>query len=263
MVPTRGFMLLLVGALVVAAATSAAPAASEPQATAGNLDLRVTFGLVSDPVPCPADVPPDGTECRARTGQGFVPGLGRVSETYTWSFRMGPPTCSADVGKPLATTGRLIVAGKGEITFALAEGAQCVGIEPVRNEPQGFTITGGTGPFVAAAGSGKVERSVGEGVGSETWTGTLVVPGLEFDLTPPKFIGANAKTVRAAKGAKRARVTFKVTAADDVDGAVPASCQPKSGSRFKVGRTTVRCEATDSSGNTGKAAFTITVKPRR
>jgi hypothetical protein len=58
-------------------------------------------------------------------------------------------------------------------------------------------------------------------------------------------------------------VTFKLTATDDVDGAVPVSCVPRSGSRVPVGRWTVRCEATDSSDNTGKAAFAMTVKPRR
>ena len=177
---------------------------------------------------------------------------------------MGPPLCpTTNLGKPLAATGRLIVEGKGDIAFALAEGARCVEIEPVQNEPQDFTITGGTGAFSGASGSGKIERALGGGVGSETWIGTLVVSGFEFDLTPPKFVGAAAKTLRAAKGAKTARATYKVTATDDVDGSVPASCLPKSGSRFKVGRTTVRCEATDSSGNTAKAAFAITVRRRR
>ena len=112
----------------------------------------------------------------------------------------------------------------------------------MRNEPQELTTTGGTGPFAAASGRGTLERSLAGGAGTETWTGTLEVPGFEFDLTPPKLIGASAKTVRVPKkGAKSARVTFKVTATDDVDGAVPVSCQPKSGSRFKVGKTTVRC----------------------
>ena len=86
--------------------------------------------------------------------------------------------------------------------------------------------------------------------------------GPEFDLTAPTFRGAVPKTVRAAKGAKTARVTFKVTAVDAVDGAVPTACQPKSGSRFKVGKTTVRCSAMDSSANTAKTSFTVTVKRR-
>ena len=124
-----------------------------------------------------------------------------------------------------------------------------------------MTIVGGTAAslilFTVA------ERSIGGGFGSETWTGTLEVPGLTFDLTPPTLSGAKARTVRVPKKAKTARVTFKVTATDDVDRSVPVSCQPKSGSRFKVGRTRVRCETTDTSANTAKAAFTVTVKRRR
>ena len=74
--------------------------------------------------------------------------------------------------------------------------------------------------------------------------------------------GIVSKTVRAPRGAKRVRVTYKVTARDDVD-AVPVSCRPRSGSRFRIGRTVVKCTATDGSGNTATAKFTITVKPRR
>jgi HYR domain len=258
----RGVGLVL-GLTLAIAATAAAPAASEPQTAAGSLDVRMTLAVVSDSILCPPGVPQDGTDCRARTGQSVVAGLGRVSETYTWLFRVGPPTCPANLAKPLATTGRFVVAGKGEIVFSLSDGLNCVDVEPVRFEPQEFTITGGTGSFVGASGSGKVEPTVSGGAGTETWTGTFIVPGLEFDVTPPTLVGAKSKTVRAAKGAKRARVTFKVTAVDGVDGAVPATCTPRSGSRFKIGRRTVRCNASDSSGNSAKAAFTVTVKPRR
>jgi HYR domain len=160
-----------------------------------------------------------------------------------------------------------VVAGKGGIDVATAPTGCLQGSEGRPNTVQSFSITGGTGTYAGATGGGKVSRAftvtdVGA-VGPETWTGTLVVPGLEFDVVPPTLSGAAAKTVRAPKKAKTARVTFKVTATDDVDGSVPVSCQPSSGSRFKVGKTTVRCDATDTSGNTGKAAFTVTVKRRR
>jgi hypothetical protein len=256
---------IVLGFTLVTAATAAGPAASEPQAAAGALDLQVTFRLVSNLFACPPDVPPAATECRARTSTVSVRGLGTVSLAYTWPLGVGPPTCARpDFAKALAAKGRISVAGKGEITFTLAEGSRCVSLDALpQNEPQEFTITGGTGPFAGAAGRGTVaERSIGGGVGTETWTGTLDVPGLTFDLTPPTLSGANAKTVRVPKKAKTARVTFKVTATDDVDGSVPVSCQPKSGSRFKVGRTRVRCKATDTSANTAKAAFTVTVKRR-
>jgi hypothetical protein len=165
--------------------------------------------------------------------------------------------------KPLAATGRLVVKGKGELHFALVEGAQCVDLEPVRDEPQNFTITGGTGSYQGASGSGTVERSIGGSVGSETWTGTLVATGVEFDVTPPTLSGATSKTVRAPRGAKSIRVTYKVRASDNADSRVPVTCRPRSGSRFVIGRTVVKCSATDSSANTANASFRITVRPSR
>ena len=235
-------------------------AASSTPFAAGTLNLRATLRVVSAGVECPPGAPLDATGCRARTGKGLVSGLGSVSETYTWSFRMGPPTCPSDVGKPLATTGRLVVAGKGEIHVALADGAGCIDLEPLRNEPQAFTITGGTGTYEGASGNGSVERNIGGGVGTETWTGTLVVPGVEFDVTPPTLSGARSRTVRTPKGATRVRVTYNVAASDAVNGAVPVSCSPRSGSRFPIGRRVVTCVAPDTGGNTATAKFLITVK---
>ena len=242
------------GAVALATATASASSA------AGTLSLRAPLALVSNPVACPPEVPQDGTECRARTETGRIPGLGSVSATYVWSFRVGPPTCPSNLATPLAATGRLVVTGKGEVQFALAQGAQCVDVEPVRNEPQAFTITAGSGIYAGASGSGTVERTVSAGSGTETWTGTLDVPGVEFDLTPPALSGATSKTVRAPKGVRRVRVTYRVTASDAVDGPVPATCAPRSGSRFPIGRTTVRCSASDSSGNTRRVSFRVTVR---
>ena len=141
-----------------------------------------------------------------------------------------------------------------------AEGARCFDIEPLRNEPQDFTITGGTGLYAGAFGSGTVERSLAGDGGTERWTATLVAPEIEFDVTPPTLAGAQARTVHAPKGAKRARVTYRVVARDAADGELPAPCQPRSGSRFMIGRTVVTCSATDTSANTRTTRFRITVK---
>jgi HYR domain len=130
---------------------------------------------------------------------------------------------------------------------------------------ESFTITGGTGIYVGASGGGEINHvSFGppEWLGKDTWTGTLVVPGLAFDLTRPVLKGATAKTVRVPKRIKSVRVPFVVTATDDVDGPVPVACEPKSRSWFPMGRTRVRCAATDATGNTGKASFVVTVKRR-
>jgi hypothetical protein len=249
------------GAAVVFLVTTGSSAPS----AFGSLNLRGSLQLVATGVECPPDVRSDPTECLARTGKGAVSGLGSVSETYIWVLREGPPKCPASLAKPLATTGRLVVAGKGEIRFALTDGAKCLPLGPAQeNQPQDFTVTGGSGIYEGVSGSGTVERAFGVTVtGIERWTGTLLAPGTEFDVTPPKLTGATPKTVRAPKGQKRVHVTYTVTAIDAVDGPVPATCAPRSGSRFPLGRTRVTCSATDKSANTGTASFRVTVRASR
>jgi hypothetical protein len=86
---------------------------------------------------------------------------------------------------------------------------------------------------------------------------------LEFDLTPPTLSGATTKTVRAKKkGAKSARIAFRVTAQDDRDGARPVARTPRSGRAFRIGRTRVTCTASDTSANSAAASFTVTVQRR-
>jgi hypothetical protein len=75
--------------------------------------------------------------------------------------------------------------------------------------------------------------------------------------------GAVSRTVRAAKRANRVRVRYAVTATDDVGGSLGAACTPSSGSAFRMGRTRVTCTVTDSSANTSRATFTVTVKRRK
>jgi hypothetical protein len=261
--PVAALVTLAAGLALTGAGYGAVAATSSAPLAAGTLDLQGILKLISVSVACPPEAPPGADECRARTGKGVIPGLGRATEIYLWFDTVGPPTCPAGEGKPLATTGRLIVEGKGEIGFALAEGAECVDQDPIRLEAQSFTITGGTSIYEGASGSGTLERNVSNGVGNETWAGTLAVPGLEFDVTPPTLSGARSKTVRAPRRATRVRVTYKVTAIDAVDGHVRAACAPRSGARFPIGRTFVWCEATDSSGNAAEARFTVRVKRRR
>jgi beta-lactamase superfamily II metal-dependent hydrolase/DNA/RNA endonuclease YhcR with UshA esterase domain len=55
-------------------------------------------------------------------------------------------------------------------------------------------------------------------------------------------------------------LTFEATATDLVDGSVPVSCTPASGSGFPVGTTPVNCTAIDAHGNTATASFTVTVR---
>jgi hypothetical protein len=254
---------MVVGLMLLAGAV-AVGADAESHTASGTLNLNSKLRLVSVLGPCPPGV--SASACAARTSSGPFAGLGQVTGTYTFLSDVGPP-CANGWGKARAYPVRFAVASKGDILLQLAEGAQCVNEEQdfaVRAQTQAFTVTGGTGIYAGASGSGVVTRSLastGSGaVGTETWIGTLTVPGLEFNVTAPTLAGAANKTVRAKKGAMNARVTFNVTARDDSDGVVPAKCEPKSGSRFPLGRTRVRCEATDSSANTASTSFTVTIR---
>jgi HYR domain len=258
----RRLRAVVVAAVLIALGTASAAATGASELASGELALRANLKLDSLVGACS---PPPGGECGARSGSGLVPGLGAVTEKYDFPVGLGPPSCAVGFGEALASSNRFVVAGKGEIAFALADGG-CVAVEePIYNQTQAYTITGGTGIYAGASGTGTVERKLGRPTatgrhGPETWTGTLSVPGIEFDTTPPTLHGATNRTVRVAKGAKTALVRFSVSARDDRDGPVAVRCTPRSGSRFRVGRTKVTCKATDSSANTATASLTVTVR---
>lgn len=251
---------------MLAGAAPAAQSAAPAGGVSATLQLNATLDLVSvRATPCPPGTPA-GFLCPGRTGSGAVPGLGAVTESYSYLVEEAPPSCGFAGARVFAYPVRWVVAGKGEIHFAVHEAPGCLGADAFTAD-QAFTVTGGTGVYAGASGSGIADRELRQNVlgatGRETWSGTLSVPGLEFDLTPPAIARAAAKTIRAPRKAKSVRVRYRVTASDGADGAVPVSCRPASGSRFRVGRRTrVSCSATDTSANTARATFTVTVRRR-
>jgi HYR domain-containing protein len=267
--------LLLVGVVAATVAAIALPMAAFPTQARGT-DVRIagTGTLAFDAqldvrypgTSCPEGTP-GGVECYSRTGSGIIRGLGNVTESYTYEVESAPTGCADNFVRLLTTTARLSVLGKGEVDVRIG-GTGCVARvapQPLRAKAE-FTITGGSGKYVGASGGGNyVDLSYGPPGfrGRDTWTGTLVVPGLDFDLTPPVLGGARSRTIRAARGRARARVAYSVTARDDVDGVLPVTCLPRSGSWFKVGRTVVSCSAIDKSGNTRRGQFTVTVRAQR
>ncbi len=190
-----------------------------------------------------------------------MPGLGEVSESYFY-FVEEAQDCATSSFHIGSTTARFSVEGKGAIELTLAPSLECYPSALVTT--QAFSVTGSSGVYAGASGSGTVHHeasytSSGGAAGKDIWAGTLSVPGLEFDLAPPAITGAVSKLVRAPRKAKRVRAKYKLTALDAVDGVVSVACEPKSGSRFRLGRTVVHCSATDRSANTQTARFTITV----
>lgn len=79
------------------------------------------------------------------------------------------------------------------------------------------------------------------------------------DTTAPQ-VSVPADITREATSEAGATAAFSASANDAVDGSVPTTCDPSSGTTFALGTATVICSATDEAGNTGSGSFTVTVR---
>jgi hypothetical protein len=261
-------MKTLIALLTVAVALPLGANAAADRSS-GTLNVESTFssGFRFGLQYCPPGTPSTTTDCVQFTGIGAVPGLGRATVTYVKSF--DDTICPNRVVQQRTTL--LDVAGKGQITVAM-EHPMCADPAPSSVVIRG-AISEGTGAFAGASGSVQIASTVNapscgsggcRGSSNDTWTGSLAVPGREFDLTPPVFQPLSLKTVKAPAKAKTVRVRYTPKAQDAADGALAVKCTPSSGSRFKVGRTTrVTCSAEDTSANVGTTSFRVKVTRRR
>jgi hypothetical protein len=80
-----------------------------------------------------------------------------------------------------------------------------------------------------------------------------------LDRRPPaiKLPGDLTEEATSRDGAQ---VGFAASATDLVDGSVPVTCTPASGSAFPIGTTAVRCSATDAAGPRAFRDFTVRVR---
>jgi hypothetical protein len=178
-------------------AVALATAGASTARSLGTLSLHATFiGTPVQEVGCPAGTP-DTTSCVAAAGKGLVPGLGRVMETFTEMIVSSSATCSHTTFAPAAIT----VAGKSEIDATITDAYQC---DPPNEQSatDSFTITGGSGAYSGASGSGQLEftafHPTGATSATEThrWSGTVSVPTLDFDTAAPTIVGARNLLVR-------------------------------------------------------------------
>lgn len=92
--------------------------------------------------------------------------------------------------------------------------------------------------------------------GNRSTSGQFTISVL--DRTAPT-VSVPDNLTREAAGPAGVAVTFTATAADLVDGTVPTTCSPASGSTFPLGETTVECSATDAAANRDVDRFSVDV----
>ncbi len=244
--------------LLVSVVLASLAVASARADSVGTLQVnKALFTTKFDDAACPAGSPAT-TSCFRNVGGGVVAGLGRVTTAYTLVYDNFGSACG-HVHAQIP----IVVGGKGEIDLAMTSPA-CISPDTPGDFPAStVTVSGGSGRYANASGSGVLDthstHGAAGGIGTNKWTGTINVAGVTFDTTPPQMAGAMSKIVKTRLAAG-ARVRYSVSATDATDGAVPAACRLKSGSVFRVGRTTVVCSAVDGSGNIATARFVVTVK---
>ena len=107
--------------------------------------------------------------------------------------------------------------------------------------------------FLADPGTGVTNNIV--------FTATMdVVEAAPPDTTAPVLSGMPANLTVYTPGSTATVTWTDPVATDDTDPSPVVACDPASGSSFPLGTSTVRCTATDASGNTASGTFEVTVR---
>ena len=80
------------------------------------------------------------------------------------------------------------------------------------------------------------------------------------DNQPPTFTSVPNNATVEATGPGGAAFSYSISASDNADPSPSIGCDHGSGSTFPLGATVVHCTATDDSGNSAQASFTVTVQ---
>ena len=168
--------------------------------------------------------------------------------TMTFTVTVVDTTPPAISGVPANITKEATGPSGAVVTFPTPTATDLVdGTDPVTCSP----ASGSTFPF----GTTTVTCTSTDAHGNTaTKTFTVTVQ----DTTPP-VISVPANITVEATGPNGAVVNFAPMASDAIDGSVTATSVPASGTIFLLGTTTVKLTASDKSGNTATATFTVTV----
>ena len=117
-------------------------------------------------------------------------------------------------------------------------------------------LSGTRGYNVAVNASGQVIWN--SHTAGDTWSHAFFLTTAPPATDPPVIHVPGDMSVPATLPSGSA-VTYSVSAVDAVDGPVPVTCAPESGSIFPIGTTTVHCTATDRAGNSASSSFKVIV----
>ena len=187
-----------------------------------------TFPIATTTVTCTA------TDVAGNTGTAQI--LVTVQDTT-------PPAIAA----PATVAAEATTASGGPATWTATATDLVSGTVPVVCTPaSGSTFPTGTTPVTCTATDAKGNSA------------TATIQVIVADTTAP-LISAPASVTAEATGPAGAVATYAATASDAVDGTLPVSCTPASGTTFPLGTTNVSCTATDNSGNTTTSTIPVHV----
>ena len=200
-------------------------------------------------------VPPSGSTFALGTTTVHCTATDGAGNTSTASFDVFVEDTTAPTlsGIPSNESAEASGPGGATVTFTLPTATDAVDPHP---HVDCVPASGSTFPVGTTTVSCTATDAAGNTSDPQTFTVTVT------DTTPPTVTVPSDMTVFSPNGGTVA-VTYSASASDLVDGSIVPTCTPPSGSTFAVGTTTVNCTATDASGNTGSASFTVTVIANR
>jgi hypothetical protein len=209
----------------------------------------------------------------AITGPRAGDGLGSQTATCSYTDHGDASGQNQLSATPASVTYSIVDTTKPLVTVTAPATTEATGpLTPVAFSASAYDAVDGSMPAVCTTAGGKTYAS---GDGFPVGTTTLTCAATDkagntgtadpFDVvvhdTTKPTITTPSNIVVGNDSSTGATVTYDAaTATDLVDGSIPASCSPASGSQFALGTTTVTCSATDQAGNTATGTFTVEVQ---
>ena len=233
------------------AAASAAPVISLDAGWRGQPDETLSAAATWE-----VSVTPDAVGRYRGQVEFRAVGLNRLGETITRVGRMNVVArvldCAAPVLGGLPTD--LVVEATGP------DGADLVWVPPTATDAVDGSVAVDCDLPASARlpfGVTVVTCTTSDAAGNEA-RGSFTVT--VADTTAPAVDGAPLELTAIAPGPDGATVAWpEPTAMDVVDGALPVTCDPASGSLFPIGSTRVTCTVADAAGNVASVSFGVEV----